>query len=239
MLKSMNQSDYYTFRIPYWDWRQEMQTDANSPFQLDRLGETMNINNMPIVQGGENFPSSWNTVCWNQNQNICDPRTKTGQLRRCPFTDEPCSSRNPLWPSDKDVQKALSLKSYDTSPFRNISINSFRNLLEGFQQLSSDSIQSCRDDKLCSCSVDRTCNGLQPGDPIQRLLHNSVSINFIIIATIIIQHANKIIMMITDLFFRFILSLELDTSVQLQTYQIQTRKVLWLILLHQQMIPSS
>ena len=35
---------------------------------------------------------------------------------------------------------------------------------------------------------------------------------------------------------RFILSLELGTLVQ--TYQIQTRKVLWLILLHQQMIPS-
>ena len=41
MLKSMNQSDYYTFRIPYWDWRKEMQTEANSPFQPDRLGKTM------------------------------------------------------------------------------------------------------------------------------------------------------------------------------------------------------
>lgn len=194
MLKSMNQSDYYTFRIPYWDWRQEMQTNAsNSPFQLDRLGKTINVNDIPIVQGREIFPSNWNTVCWekvNQSCDICDPQIKTGQLQRCPFTDEPCSSRNPLWPSDKDVQKALSLKSYDVSPFSKKSLidNSFRNLLEGFQPLSNDidSIQSCRNDKLCLCDAgDQTCseskNGTQPGDPIRRLLHNSVSLHACII----------------------------------------------------------
>lgn len=185
MLKSMNQSDYYTFRIPYWDWRKEMQTDANSPFQLDRLGKTINITDLPIVQGGETFPSSWNTVCWekvNQSHDICDPQIKTGQLQRCPFTDEPCSSRNQLWPSDKVVQNALALKSYDASPFSEKSLNSFRNLLEGFKPLSNDSIQSCKKNKLCLCAIgDQTCseskNGIQPGDPIQRLLHNSVSIN--------------------------------------------------------------
>ena len=159
-----------------------MQTDANSPFQLDRLGKTMNMNNEPVVQGDEKFPSNWNTICWekvNQSHNICDPRINTGRLQRCPFTGEPCSSRNPLWPSDKDVQKVLSLKSYDASPFSEKSPNSFRNLLEGFKPLSNDSIQSCRDDKLCLCAVgDQMCksrDGLQSGDPIQRLLHNSVS----------------------------------------------------------------
>jgi hypothetical protein len=189
MLKSMNQPDYYTFRIPYWDWRKEMQTEANSPFQLDRLGKTININDLPIVQGGEIFPSTWNTICWGKitpNHDICDPRTNTGPLQRCPFlTDEPCSSHNPLWPSDKDVQKVLSLNSYDTSPFSEKSHNSFRNILEGFKPLSNDSIQTCRDDKLCLiCAVgDQTCSESnndilnQPGDPIQRLLHNSVSID--------------------------------------------------------------
>ena len=178
--------DYYTFRIPYWDWRKEMQTDTNSPFQLDRLGKTMNINGLPLVQGGEIFPSSWNTICWektppeDKSYDICNPRIQTGQLQRCPFTDEPCSSHNPLWPSDKDVQTVLSIKSYDTSPFSQKSRNSFRNQLEGFKPLSNGSIQSCRNDKLCLCSTGNiSCteskNGSQSGDPIQRLLHNSVS----------------------------------------------------------------
>jgi hypothetical protein len=185
MLKSMNQPDYYTFRIPYWDWRKEMQTEANSPFQLERLGKTMNSNDddLPVVQGGEIFPSSWNTVCWekvNSSGNICDPQTETGPLQRCPFlTDEPCSSDNPLWPSDKDIQTALSLKSYDTSPFNEKSHDSFRNILEGFKPLSNDSIQTCRDDKLCLCAIGgqtRTCRESNDDiQPIQRLLHNSVS----------------------------------------------------------------
>ena len=42
--------------------------DTNLPFQLNRLGKTMNINGLPVVQGGEVFPSSWNTICWEKNE---------------------------------------------------------------------------------------------------------------------------------------------------------------------------
>ena len=188
MLKSMEQNDYYTFRIPYWDWRKEMQTDNNSPFHFDRLGKTTNINGLPVVQGGEVFPSSWDTICWEKTMDkshaVCNPEIKTGQLQRCPFTDEPCSIHNPIWPSDKEVQAVLSLKSYDASPFSEKSLDSFRNQLEGFKPLSNDSIQTCRNDRLCLCSIgdimcaeskNDTVTSIQPGDPIQRLLHNSVS----------------------------------------------------------------
>ena len=39
MLESMGRDDYYMFRIPYWDWRKEEQTDDNSPFKSNRLGK--------------------------------------------------------------------------------------------------------------------------------------------------------------------------------------------------------
>ena len=189
MLKSMGHDDYYTFRIPYWDWRKEMQTDSNSPFQRDRLGETVNINGLPQVHGGEVFPSNWQTICWDKSENkshtICNPQVPTGQLQRCPLSEDSCNSGNPLWPTDKDIQTALSLKSYDTSPFKEASMDSFRNQLEGFKPLFNDSVQFCREDKLCLCTKgNENCtesmheDGIrnQPGDPLQRLLHNSVSV---------------------------------------------------------------
>ena len=66
MLKSMGKENYYMFRIPYWDWRKEKQTDNNSPFKSNRLGETVDNNGLPKVHGDlySEFLSSWDTICW-------------------------------------------------------------------------------------------------------------------------------------------------------------------------------
>ena len=182
MLKSMGKEYYYTFRIPYWDWRKDEQRDEkNSPFQSNRLGETVNNHGLPQVHG--EFLNSWETICWqkvNKTLDICNPLVSTGQLQRCPLKEESCGSKNELWPSIKDVETALSLKAYDNPPYNRKATDSFRNQLEGFKLLDDDEFQTCRDNKLCKCDAGKfdctkSDDGIQPGDPIQRLLHNSVS----------------------------------------------------------------
>ena len=182
MLKEMGKEDYYKFRIPYWDWRKEVQTENGSPFKSNRLGKTVYLNGLPQVQvNGDIFGQNWQTICWSNVNNICDPRIPTGQLQRCPL-DGSCSSTNLLWPSDSEVQEVLSLKEYDTPPFNKEAVKSFRNQLEGFRPLSNtpDDFEACRKNQLCSCDVGGpNCteeqDGDQPEGPIQRLLHNSVS----------------------------------------------------------------
>ena len=187
MLKSMGKEDYYMFRIPYWDWRKEKQTNDNSPFKSNRLGETVDDNGLPEVYGimHSEFLNNWETICWTKDENhdICNPQVATGQLQRCPLR-ESCGSENELWPTDNDVQTALGMQEYDTFPYNKKAANSFRNQLEGFKPLSNDEIQFCRENKLCTCergeAGDYNCtesdDGPQPTDPIQRLLHNSVRI---------------------------------------------------------------
>ena len=66
MLEDMGREDYYMFRIPYWDWRKEKQTDDNSPFKRsNRLGETVMRNGLPNAHGElySDFLNSWQTVC--------------------------------------------------------------------------------------------------------------------------------------------------------------------------------
>ena len=96
MLKNEGREDYYMFRIPYWDWRKEKQTDDNSPFKSNRLGETVNNNGLPQVHGDlySEFLNNWSTVCWEKEKSysICNPWVPTGQLQRCP-TKESCSSK--------------------------------------------------------------------------------------------------------------------------------------------------
>ena len=184
MLKSRGREDYYMFRIPYWDWRKGEQTDDNSPFKSNRLGDTVNSNGLPQVHGDlySAFLSNWQTICWEKSEKsygICNPQVSTGQLQRCP-TKESCSSKNELWPSSDEVKKALSLKEYDNPPFDRTATKSFRNQLEGFMLLSNDRFQTCQKNRLCKCDVGNvncteSSSGIQPGKPTQRLLHNSVS----------------------------------------------------------------
>ena len=189
MLKSRGEKEYFTFRIPYWDWRKDQQTDENSPFQLNRLGETVNNNGLPEVHGNtySEFLNNWETVCWKKTKfntsNICNPQVSTGQLQRCPLMEESCGSKNKLWPNDNEVQTALSMEIYDTSPYNRTAANSFRNQLEGFKPLSNDDLRSCRENKLCTCdfknfNCTESNDGIQPANPTQRILHNSVSIQW-------------------------------------------------------------
>ena len=183
MLKSKGEDDYYMFRIPYWDWRKEKQTDDNTPFKSNRLGDTVNRNGFPQVHGDlySDFLNNWQTVCWQKPKTygICNPQETTGNLQRCPLK-ESCDSKNKLWPSSNDVERALSLKEYDNPPFDWTATKSFRNQLEGFMLLSNDKFQTCRDNGLCKCDVGsfnctESSDGIHPGNPTQRLLHNSVS----------------------------------------------------------------
>lgn len=189
MLKDMGKGDYYKFRIPYWDWRKEVQTETNSPFKSNRLGKTTYRDGFPQVQADSGlFDKNWQTICWsktNQSYNTCDPRVLTGQLQRCPLNGS-CSSANLIWPSDSEVQMVLSLQEYDTPPYDKTARKSFRNQLEGFKPLCPHELQVCRNNQLCSCDDklnrrrDPNCTenetGGQPTIPIQRLLHNSVRI---------------------------------------------------------------
>ena len=113
MLESMRRDDYYVFRIPYWDWRKEEQTDDNSPFKSNRLGETVNNNGLPQVHGDlhSTFLNNWQTICWEKEKSygICNPQVSTGQLQRCPMK-ESCSSKNELWPSSDNVNNTLFLE---------------------------------------------------------------------------------------------------------------------------------
>ena len=173
MLKDdMKDEDYYKFRIPYWDWRKEMQGEKNSPFQEDRLGEKM-LDNDGLPQVISNQFNDWKTICWSEHSSsVCNPQRQTGPLLRCP---ESCSFDNKLWPTNIDVKNVLSLTEYDTSPFSRYATNSFRNQLEGFKPLPQEDIQTCHDNKLCSCSHhDFNCTGKEY--PMERLLHNSVSV---------------------------------------------------------------
>ena len=173
MLKDKGREDYYTFRIPYWDWRKEKQNEKNSPFRSNRLGESKTSEDgLPKVSG--TIFNNWPTVCWFESNGLCNPTVPTKQLQRCPLNS--CTSDNPLWPSDKEVQRVLALNEYDSSPYSKLSRGSFRNQLEGFDPLSQDDLQVCRDNKLCMCGDgDFNCTEGNNETPILRLLHNSVS----------------------------------------------------------------
>ena len=153
----------HTFRLPYWDWTQESQREF--PFTKERLGETMDN----TVDGGELF-DNWDTICWKNPKsdsfrNICNPMIPTGSLRRCPNAAD-CMKDNPNWPSEEDVDEAVSITSYDASPY-NRSVKdrttSFRNFMEGFI-FQKDGCKP--NDSMCDTNE---------GESITRKLHNSVS----------------------------------------------------------------
>ena len=182
MLRETTQPNtYYRFRLRYWDWRKERQTDENSPFKSDRLGVTVNVNGFPRVQG-DLVSDGWETRCWRLEPGlICDPNNKTGPLQRCPFTDprvDPCDVSNPDWPTNAHVDEAVDMSSYDSGTHDKLSTSGFRNYMEGFSVLSNDQDgrDACSTNRLCACETGGPkCEGPQPDTPIARLLHNSVS----------------------------------------------------------------
>ncbi|XP_065895941.1 tyrosinase-like [Dysidea avara] len=137
MLKSMGHRDYHTFRLPYWDWRIDIQRStgilAEDLFTENRMGATRNVSGFPRVFG-DIVGDGWDTICWNTFFQICDPNVNTGPLQRCPFTGtDPCNSNNPDWPTSH----------YRSFVDADISYN----------------IPKCRKDRICLClpSFDPDC----------------------------------------------------------------------------------
>ena len=173
MLKSMNRSDYHTFRFPYWDWRKERLQGTDPIFTHDKLGST---NKSKHMVSGELFDPNWPTICWRTQQEMCDPTKKTANLRRCPvYADgrEACSYDNPDWPTEQDVNTAISKKDYDTASFDAFAgKSSFRNSMEGFYVDISK--EDCTKNTLCTCGNDPNCENDEPR--FLRRLHNAVSV---------------------------------------------------------------
>lgn len=173
---------YYMFRFHYWDWRKERQSNENSPFKSNRLGMTVNISGFPRVQG-DLVSNGWSTRCWRLDPGeICNPNDGSDSrgifpLQRCPFRDDPCNISNIGWPTNADVNDAVSMKSYDGGEYDRFSTSGFRNFMEGFNVLSNDQAgrDSCSTNSLCLCGSDSMCADPQSSIPIARRLHNSVS----------------------------------------------------------------
>ena len=153
----------YTFRLPYWDWRDETQRDVL--FNYDRLGENVN----GTVNGRTISNNVWKTVCWHDTSdmtfpvNICNPNIPTAGLRRCP-KPELCKPSNKYWPSYDDVDTTLSIEDYDAPPFDSFvkDNHSFRNFLEGF----AVSLRCEQNDTMCTNTR---------GMPLTQIMHNTVS----------------------------------------------------------------
>ena len=158
--------DDHLFRLPYWDWTDPSQREIL--FERDRLGANVNGN----VEG--DLFGDWNTVCWEDTTNkrypiaICNPiRPSNQNLRRCP-SDDHCDKDHPNWPTSEDVNTAVSMDTYDTSPYnRFVTDESFRNYMEGF--ITSRGSE-CGDDTLCSTHMYNSEDFI-----VTRKLHNTVS----------------------------------------------------------------
>ena len=153
MLQAMGRDDYHKFRFPYWDWRREIQRSYGLPseklFTFDRLGETRNISNHPVVFG-DMFADNWTTVCLDNFYALCDPNNRNGSLQRCPFIGNPilCHSSNPDWPTMQEVNTLMEFDVYEASPYNFMATNSLRPVADLYPR---SSIEECREDPYCSC----------------------------------------------------------------------------------------
>ena len=130
MLKSIGHANYYSFRLPYWDWRVEIQKSTGIPaeelFTENRFGATHNVNGYPQVVGDIVGPDGWDSLCYQTHLQICDPNVNTGALRRCPFTgNNPCTSDNPDWPTIQQVNDAIAIDAYDSPPYNLLSTTGY------------------------------------------------------------------------------------------------------------------
>ena len=160
VLKKSGDPDYYLFRLPYWDFRIEVQQSSgilsDDLFSEKMMGATKNISGYPIVIGDMIEPNGWETVCAFEYSKTCDPRIRTGPLKRCPFTgNDPCNHKNPEWPTIKQVNDILSVNIYDAPPYNQTSKNGFRHFADFYV---SDNFDDCRKDPMCFCTNGPTCN---------------------------------------------------------------------------------
>ena len=154
MLQVTGREDYFKFRLPYWDWRREIQTSYGLPseelFSFSRFGETRNVSNQPVVFG--DLAGDWNAVCHATPIQICDPRIPTGYIQRCPFIGNPilCHSSNPDWPSLQEVNELFKLQDFAVPPYDVLAVNSFSAMVD---LPRVDDVEKCRQDDYCLCAV--------------------------------------------------------------------------------------
>ena len=180
MLKNMGEEDYHRFRLPYWDWRSEIQNSfgikSEDLFTADRLGETRFVDGFPQVFGSL-YNGSWDTICWQQLGVICDPGVSTGPLQRCPIADA-CLSTNPDWPTLKDVNDGIAIEEYDAPPYDILSEDGFRNYMDF--DVGSD-IDECREDGMCQCVVGGIECSMGPSATITEHMHFLVSASLLLL----------------------------------------------------------
>jgi hypothetical protein len=171
MLQERGRQDYYKFRLPYWDWRGEIQRSYGLPseelFTFSRFGETRNDSNRPVVFG-DLVGNDWSTICHATVQQICNPRISTGVMQRCPFIGNPilCHSSNPDWPTLQEVNEVIELRRYDAEPF---DISSGPSLRATADFPFVDSTEECRQDTYCTCVPGGPhCEGIPENATVRR-----------------------------------------------------------------------
>ena len=167
----------HKFRLPYWDWSDESQREIL--FSKDRLGENVkkNINGKMVTKVEGDLFTDWKTYCWENITGypfpipICNPIISSNEtLRRCP-REEFCKKSHKFWPNKTDVDTAVSIKSYDASPYDRCiegETSSFRNYMEGFI-LEDKCDEDDQKEKLCNKKEEKF---------FTRKLHNTVSNNY-------------------------------------------------------------
>ena len=177
----MGQQDYHTFRLPYWDWRTEIQTSfgvrSEDVFSENRLGETRNVSGSPVVFGSLYGDSPWETICWLQLGEICDPRNSSGPLQRCPFTGtDPCNSNNPDWPTTQSIKDALDIDEYDVFPYNFVTPAGFRSFVDNKINTNVSELDECRNNRFCQCLPGGAdCSGTMVGPALTAQMHFTVS----------------------------------------------------------------
>lgn len=157
----------HTFRLHFWNWLDPDQRPV--PFKHHRLGATHNTS---TIVTGDLVNANWSMMCWDNRENsttpydICDPRKLSSSvLIRCPNSTL-CEKNNLAWPSYKDYHAALSLSSYDVSPYNGAvkcTEESYRSYMEGFLSFKGE------------CGNDPMCIDYGGGDASKLMLHNVVS----------------------------------------------------------------
>ena len=168
MLQAMGREDYHKFRLPYWDWRGEIQNSygltSDELFSFHRLGETRNISGHPVVFG-DIIGDGWDTICLSKFGVPCDPNVNTGPLQRCPFTEPNlCRSSNPSWPTMQEVNELLDFDELETPPYNVTSANCMRGQIEFVT--SAASVEECRRKNFCLCIPGGgLCDDIPPNTP--------------------------------------------------------------------------
>jgi tyrosinase len=141
--------------IPYWDWTDVEST--NSVFLDDFMGGNGDPSQRNAVTGGAFRKGNWVINIFDQRANYPYPIT---YLIRS-FGTIPNQSALPTF---SDVSTALSINTYDASPY-NSTVNpgiSFRNSLEGWRSCTGEMCQDSLMNPICA------------GPPSQSQMHNKV-----------------------------------------------------------------